>query len=64
MLAREKQNPILITGSLHFAGEVLAAPCTANPLRSKNARNKAWPIISKEALPPRAIDAIAYNFVA
>jgi folylpolyglutamate synthase/dihydropteroate synthase len=24
MLAREKQDPILITGSLHFAGEVLA----------------------------------------
>ena len=24
MLAREKPNPILITGSLHFAGEVLA----------------------------------------
>jgi hypothetical protein len=24
MLARVKPNPILITGSLHFAGEVLA----------------------------------------
>jgi folylpolyglutamate synthase/dihydropteroate synthase len=24
MLARAKPNPILITGSLHFAGEVLA----------------------------------------
>ena len=24
MLAREKPDPILITGSLHFAGEVLA----------------------------------------
>jgi dihydrofolate synthase/folylpolyglutamate synthase len=27
MLAREKQDPILITGSLHFAGEVLAHLC-------------------------------------
>ena len=31
MLARAKPNPILITGSLHFAGEVLAAP--ARPTR-------------------------------
>ena len=38
MLARAKPNPILITGSLHFAGEVLAI-CAANPLRSKNARS-------------------------
>ena len=34
MLARAKPNPILITGSLHFAGEVLAH-CAVNPPRSE-----------------------------
>ena len=37
MPARAKPNSILITGSLHFAGEVLAV----NRLRSKNVRNES-----------------------
>ncbi len=37
-LARAKPNPILITGSLHFAGEVLAH-LRGEPAASKNARN-------------------------